>query len=73
MSNNINNNDNALIYSGIRNYINSETYPAYGYLLDSLTLNGSSKLKNDDLDNILSKTVIKKACCKQKENKDERG
>ena len=69
MSNNINN-DNALIYSGIRNYINSETYPAYGYLLDTLTLNGSSKLKNDDLDNILSKTVIKKACCREKKNVD---
>lgn len=65
------NDDNALIYSGIHNYINSETYPAYGYLLDTLTLNGSSKLKNDDLDEILSKTVIKKACCRQKENSDD--
>ena len=68
---NKNNDDNALIYSGIRNYINSETYPAYGYLLDTLTLNGSSKLKNDDLDDILSKTVIKKACCREKVNQDD--
>lgn len=70
-SNNKTNDDNALIYSGIHNYINSETYPAYNYLLDTLTLNGSSKLKNDDLNEILSNTIIKKACCTQKANAND--
>lgn len=70
MSNQQKNIDNALIYSSITNYINEKTYPAYGYLLDNLAPNGSSKLKNEDLNNILEKTIIKKACCRQNTNRD---
>jgi len=70
MSNQQKNIDNALIYSSISNYINEKTYPAYGYLLDYLAPNGSSKLKNEDLNNILEKTIIKKACCRQNTNRD---
>lgn len=54
--------DNALIYAEIKNNINSENYPAYDYFLSAINSNGSN------LNNILSKTVIKKACCAEKQS-----
>jgi hypothetical protein len=54
--------DNALIYAEIKNNINSENYPAYDYFLSAINSNGSN------LNDILSKTVIKKACCAEKQN-----
>lgn len=69
MSNKKNKDDNALIYSGIKNYINSENFSAYQYLLESISNTG--KVSQEGLDDILSNTVIKKACCKQNENEED--
>jgi hypothetical protein len=57
--------DNALIYAEIKNNINSENYEGYKYLLETI----NSSADNHNLNNILSSTIIKKACCRGKTNK----
>ena len=57
----------ALIFTEIKNNLNKNNYPYFDTLLQNLNIiNGSGA----ELDNILTDTTIKKACCSVKNEVD---
>ena len=48
----------ALVYTSIKNNLNSSNYKAYNLLKNKINISS-----NDDINNLLSNTTIKKACC----------